>query len=326
VATLITGVEGFLGRKLAHLLHSQGTPVVGLDVVEPAAERPWPVITGDVTDLALVERIFAEYDVQGVIHAGGISGPHICNNLPARVFDVNVLGTLNLFETARLRKIPGRIVFLSSSSTYGEAAEAASRVTPVVEGLPLLASEPYGCSKVCCEAMARSYAHQGVDVVSLRISIVYGAGRTAYCGITAMLKAALAGEPIVLDRGCDVPLPWVYIDDVVEAIRAALEAPRDRIGETDTLAYNVTGPGYPTFREIAEIIRDLVPGTTVHEGDEPDKYAMNARKMSIEAISRDLGWEPRVAIREGVALLHEGLVAGSSEAPAHRELATPAAV
>ena len=53
---------------------------------------------------------------------------------------------------------------------------------------------------------------------------------------------------------------------------------------------------------------------------------MNARKMSIEAISRDLGWEPRIAVREGVALLHEGLVAGSSEAPAHGELATPAGV
>src|SRR5262245_49653541 len=95
MSTLITGVEGFLGRRLAHLLHSQDSPVVGLDVVEPPDRRPWPVVVGDVTDRALVDGIFAEHDVRGVIHAGGVSGPHLCNNLPARVFEVNVLGTLN---------------------------------------------------------------------------------------------------------------------------------------------------------------------------------------------------------------------------------------
>ena len=313
MATLITGVEGFLGNRMARLLHSRGSQVVGMDVISAPTPRPWPVITGDVTDRATVDALFAEHDIRSVVHAGGVSGPHICNNQPARVFEVNVLGTLNLFEAARTHKLPGRIVFLSSSSAYGEAAEAASRVTPVVEGLPLLASEPYGCSKVCCEAMARSYAGQdGLDAVSLRISIVYGAGRTAYCGITAMLKAALSGEPIVLDRGSEIPLPWVYIDDVCSAIRIGLEAPRERIGERDTLAYNVTGPGYPTFREIARLIQGLVPGAVVREGDDPDKYAMNARKMSLTAIERDLGWEPRVTMGEGVDLLYKALIGESS--------------
>jgi UDP-glucose 4-epimerase len=177
-----------------------------------------------------------------------------------------------------------------------------------VEGLPLLASEPYGCSKVACEAIARAYVRQaGVDAVCPRVSIVYGAGRTAYCGITRMLQAALAGEPIPLDEGCDVPLPWVYIDDLCAALRAALATPRESLREVDTLAYNVTGPGYPTFREIATVIQRLVPGATVREAGEPDKYAMNARKMSLAAIRRDLGWEPGVGIEEGVTLLFRSL-------------------
>ncbi len=308
MATLITGVEGFLGAHLARQLHSAGSPVVGLDVAASGTPSPWPVIVGDVTDRALIERVFEEHDVGAVVHCGGVSGPHICNNMPARVFEVNVLGTLNLFEVARTRRLRGRIVFLSSSSVYGQAAEKASCVTPVVEGLPLLASEPYGCSKVACEAIARSYVGQdGLDAVSLRVSIVYGAGRTAYCGITQMLKAALAGETVVLDRDCDLPLPWVYIDDLCSALRAALDAPRERLREADTLAYNVTGPGYPTFREIARVVQELVPGTTVREGDAPDKYAMNARKMSLTAIKRDLGWEPRVTIPEGVKRLYQAL-------------------
>lgn len=314
MATLITGAEGFLGHHLARLLHARGSQVVGMDVTAPSIPRPWPVIAGDVTDRALVDDLFAEHDIRHVVHSGGVSGPHICNNHPARVFEVNVLGTMNVLEAARAHRIPGRVVFLSSSSVYGQAAERASRETPVVEGLPLLAAEPYGGSKVSCEAMARSYAHQdGVDIVSLRVSIVYGPGRTAYCGITQMLKAALSGEPVVLDRGCDIPLPWVYIDDVCEAIRACVDAPRDRIGEEDTLAYNVTGPGYPTFREIARIIQDLVPGTVLRDGEDPDKYAMNARKMSLAAIRRDLDWEPRVSIGEGVNLLYQAIARGAVE-------------
>jgi nucleoside-diphosphate-sugar epimerase len=310
MSILITGSEGFLGSQLAARLHAAGEDVVGLDVARGSDERPWPVAVGDVTDRALVEMLFAENDVTSVVHGGGISGPHICNQDPARVFNVNVLGTLNLFEVARLRRMPGRIVFISSSSAYGEAAEAASCVTPVVEGLPLLASEPYGCSKVACEALARAYVRQsGVDAVCPRVSIVYGAGRTAYCGITRMLKCALAGDPVPLDDGADVPLPWVYIDDLCAALEAALTTPRQSLREVDTLAYNVTGPGYPTFREIAAVVQRLVPGATLRATGEPDKYAMNARKMSLAAIRRDLGWEPRVGIEEGVSLLFDALTA-----------------
>jgi nucleoside-diphosphate-sugar epimerase len=313
MSTLITGVEGFLGRHLAGLLHAGGTRVVGLDVRAADTPRPWPVLTGDVTDRALLERLFAEHDVTHVVHAGGVPGPHVCNQCPARVFEVNVLGTLNLFEVARRRKLPGRVVLLSSSSVYGQAAERASCQTPVVESLPLLASEPYGSSKVSSEALLRAYAgREGLDAVSLRIAIVYGAGRTAYCGITKMIKSALNKEPILLDRGCGVPLPWVYVDDVSSALLAALEVPRDRIREKDTLAYNLSGPGYPTFRQIAVLVQELVPGAVIREGGAPDPYAMNARKMSLTAIKRDLGWEPRVRIADGVRLLYRAL-AGSPE-------------
>lgn len=308
MAILITGSEGFLGNRMAALLHGRGDQVVGMDVARAPGERAWPVIVGDVTDRALVERLFDEHGVTSVIHAGGISGPHICNQDPARVFNVNVGGTLNLFEVARLRRMPGRLVFLSSSSVYGEAAEAASRETPVVERLPLLASEPYGCSKVACEAIVRAYVHQsGVDAVCPRVSIVYGAGRTAYCGITRMVKAALAGDPIPVDDDSEVPLPWVYIDDLCSALIACLDSPKDAIREVDTLAYNVTGPGFPTFREMAAVIQQLVPGSTIHDTGEPDKYAMNARKMSISAIQRDLGWTPQVGIQDGVKRLFEAI-------------------
>lgn len=323
MSILITGAEGFLGTHLAALLHQSGEQVVGLDVVASPVSRPWPVVVGDVTNREFLDQLFAEHNVTSVVHAGGVSGPHICNNFPARVFEVNVVGTVNLFEVARNRKLPGRIVFLSSSSVYGQAAEKASCETPVVERLPLLASEPYGASKVSCEALLRAYAAQeNIDAVSLRISIVYGAGRTAYCGISEMFKAALAGEPITLDAGCDVPLPWVYVDDVCSAIQTALTMPRASIRETDALAYNVTGPGYPTFRQIAQLVQEHVPTATIRETSDPDKYAMNARKMSLAASERDLSWSPQVDIRCGVELLFQSF---AKQHDAQRTLAAASA-
>src|SRR5689334_11035065 len=98
MSILITGAEGFLGFNLAQRLYASGEQVVGFDIAAAAKSRPWPVIAGDVGDRALIETLFAEHRVTSVIHGGGVSGPHICNNFPARVFEVNVLGTLNLLE------------------------------------------------------------------------------------------------------------------------------------------------------------------------------------------------------------------------------------
>lgn len=313
MTVFIAGINGFLGTCIASALQSKGISVVGLDVAEPHANPPWPTHVGDVCDGAFVRRIMIDAKVSDVLHCGGISGPHVCNDDPPRVFNTNVGGTLGLFELAKELKIPGRVILFSSSSVYGRANEARSKSEPLAEGCALLASEPYGASKVASEAVLRAYADQEkIDAVALRISIVYGPGRTTYCGITNFIKCALAGQPLVLDQDCDLPLPWLHIGDAVDAVLAALDAPRDRIYNDGTYAYNVTGPGSPTFREIARSVADALPGTRIVEGSAPDKYAMNARQMALSAIKRDLGWEPRVSIEEGVRRLVESLSARSA--------------
>jgi nucleoside-diphosphate-sugar epimerase len=308
MSILITGASGFLGTHLAQTLFANGEKIVGVDVLAPASSRPWPVLIGDVKDNAFIQRLFNDHDIHSVIHCGGISGPHVCNKDPARVFEVNVLGTLNLFENARKHKLKGRLIFISSSSVYGQPSETESCKRPINENAPLLANEPYGCSKVACESMLRAYVNQeNLDMISLRVSIVYGPERTTYCGITQMIKAALVGAPIVLAQGADLPLPWIHIDDLTEAILAAMHVRRTAIREVETLAYNVTGPGYPTFREIATVIKELMPGTVIMDNDNPDAYAMNARKMSISAIERDFGWKPKIFIDKGVHSLYVAL-------------------
>jgi nucleoside-diphosphate-sugar epimerase len=304
MTTLLTGINGFLGASIAADLVADGVDVIGLDVTPAEAETRWPVETLDVRNRDAVRKLIGDHAVESVIHCGGISGPHVANEQPALVTEVNVLGTTNILDVARELGLAGRVVLMSSSSTYGEAAELKSIETPCPETQVLLASEPYGSSKVASESMMRAYVEQsGIDAVALRVSIVYGAGRKTYCGITEMIRQALGPGTIELHRGSELPLPWIYVDDVVGAVRAALAAPRERLVNEGTHAFNVTGPGYPTFAEIADTVRELIPGTTAEQSDARDEYAMNARKMSLSASERDLGWIPGVAIDTGVARL-----------------------
>lgn len=298
---LITGVDGFLGRDVAARALADGHHVVGVDVGPAHHGHGWDHRQVDVRDTGALLSLLRDESITDIVHGGGISGPHVANDDPPRVTDVNIVGTVGLFEAARRVGLPGRVVLLSSSSTYGKAWEERSRTRACVETDVLLAGEPYGSSKVASEAMMRAYVDEfGLDAVALRISIVYGPRRTTYCGITEMIGQARDSGMIRLHRQADRPLPWVHVSDVCAAVAAALAAPRANLVNGGVRAYNVTGPGRPTFAEIAAAVVAALPGTVVEQGDEPDAYDMNARSMSIEAARSDLGWIPQVTVQDGV--------------------------
>lgn len=128
-----------------------------------------------------------------------------------------------------------------------------------------------------------------------------------------MIKQARETGVITLHQRAELPLPWVHIDDVCEVLGAALTAPREQLGNSGVFAYNVTGPGYPTFARIADIIAAELPGTSVVAGAEPDAYDMNARTMSFAAAERDLGWTPHVTIETGVSDLVRSVEAADEQ-------------
>ena len=298
---LITGVNGFIGRNVAAHALARGHHVVGVDTGPAADGHGWAHRELDVRDAAALRGVLEQESITDVLHGGGISGPHVANDDPPLVADVNIAGTVGLFEAARQVGLTGRVVLLSSSSTYGRAWEDSSLTRECTERDALLASEPYGSSKVASEAMMRAYIDEfRLDAVALRVSIVYGPRRTTYCGITEMIRQAQDSGVVRLHRQADLPLPWVHIDDVCAVVDAALAAPRENLVNGGVHAYNVTGPGRPTFVEIADAVVAMLPGTRVETGDEPDAYDMNARSMSVQAAGVDLGWVPRVTVQEGV--------------------------
>lgn len=168
---LLTGSSGWLGRFLGPMLRAAGHGVIGLDIAQGAETQ----IIGSVADSALVERSFAEYAIEAVIHAGALHKPDIVR-YPAQSFiDVNVTGTLNLLEAA-VRAGHDRFLFTSTTSLMvrddvraGKDGGAKAAYWMDEDFGPLAPRNIYGVTKRAAEELCRLYhAQHGISAMVLR--------------------------------------------------------------------------------------------------------------------------------------------------------------
>ena len=113
-AILVTGLSGLIGGAVARRLADAGKTVVGMDRVAPV-NAYFPVIVHDLPDPQRWHEAIVRYGVRKVVHAGGISGPMLLQDAPARLCDINIGGLLGLLEAARIHRLE-RIVWFSSNS------------------------------------------------------------------------------------------------------------------------------------------------------------------------------------------------------------------
>ncbi len=165
---LITGAGGNLGRALVPLLLEQGHTPRLMDF--RAIETPHELVQADVRDFAAVQRAAEGVDV--VVHAAALHGIHLRKWTPQDFWAINVTGTFNVFEAARLQNIK-RVVLCSTMGVYGESATPPPDAWGVVtEELPCRPGDVYGMSKWLCEDMGRFYSRRwGVTTVALRLGM-----------------------------------------------------------------------------------------------------------------------------------------------------------
>ena len=295
-AILITGAAGFFGSTLGQRLTDAGACVIGIDVVT-AENAPFRCTVTDVRDTDAILALCRSSGVDRIVHAGGISGRSVQRDDKTAPIAVNVMGTAAVFEVARKLSMR-RVVLCSSGSAYGLCD-----LDPVTEDAPLVPVNSYGASKVASEAILHAYAAEsGIDGIALRIFQAYGPFRRTACTIKTMVEAAIDGTTAKIRYRADARCQFVYIDDVVAALMAALS-----VEQHAQRIYNVTGGTSLTLSEVASIASKILPGLSVEFGDDPLSREYCLREIDISAAERDLGYVPKTGLAEGIAAYAERL-------------------
>ena len=234
---LITGGCGFIGRNLiSNLLEERGHFVRILDnlsvgnrddlakVCEFKESTPSSLntqssqvelVVGDVLDKELALKVAKKADVIVHLAANTGVGPSVEN--PRKDMEANVIGTFNMLEAARQNNVK-RFIFASSGAPIGECEP------PIHEELAPHPVSPYGASKLAgegyCSAYYRAY---GLETVALRFGNVYGplsAGKNSV--IAKFIKQAIAGETLEIYGNGEQTRDFIYIDDLIQAIRKSI--------------------------------------------------------------------------------------------------------
>jgi UDP-glucuronate 4-epimerase len=304
---LLTGAAGFIGSHVADALLARGDRVVGLDNLndyyDPARKRAnlrevadadergdFQFVEGDIRDRALLSRMFAAHEFDGVIHLAAMAGVRASMEDPHLYFDVNLIGTLNLLEAARETGL-GNFVFAGTSSAYGDTT-----VHPFVESdrcdRPLA---PYPASKRSAEMLGFTYHHlYGQDFTALRFFTVYGPRGRPDMMAYKVLNNIFFGEPVPLYEGGNMKRDWTYISDIVQGVLGAVDRP---------LGYEVINLG----RGEETLLLDFVQGIEKLAGrkanlTETPKLGADVleTRADVSKARRLLGYAPKVSVAEGI--------------------------
>jgi UDP-glucuronate 4-epimerase len=200
----------------------------------------------------------------------------------------NVLATQRLFEAAAEAGL--RVVWASSSSVYGEA-----ETYPTSEDVIPRPLSPYGITKLACENLAHVYKRAfGLDVVTLRYFTIYGPRQRPDMAFSRLISALLEGSVFELYGDGSASRSFTYVSDAVVATAASMQ-------RADSGAvYNVGGGSEATIRDVIRLLEEASDRhLRVTRG--PRQAGDVARtNADIGRIKSDLGWRPRVSLREGL--------------------------
>ena len=292
MTTLVTGGRGFVGRHLVDQLLADDGTVVSYNrdfAVDP--REGLTMVQGELFDIPRLTQTLRDHHVERIIHTAGQSHPGVSIELPWTTFAANAEGTLAVYEAARATGVK-RIVNFSSECALGNL----DLDTPVVEDVKPQPTTPYGVTKVAGELFGSVYNDlYGMEVVSLRVTEVYGPGLWMPSLLGDMIRAGIRGETFVLDAGADHPFQFVFVEDVAAVAKLA--------STTTTLTqpvYNVSGGRRVTVAETATILEPLLPGSRYEIGPGLLPQWDHQGEFDLSAAERDLGYTPAWSLEKGL--------------------------
>lgn len=289
--TLITGINGFLAKRLAE--HCEGT-VFGIarqDNHKTEDKNKPNTFYGDLLDFEFVKRVISEVEPDVIYHLAAQSIVRIANTNPRQCFENNYMSTVNILEGIRQVNPKIKCIVSSTDKSYGEQLNL-----PYIESMPMQAGDTYGTSKAAADLVAQSYHKTyGLDVMVVRSANIYGGGDMNLSRIipNTINKILNNQKPIIYSEVMSFKREFVYVDDVCEGYLTITT--NGKSGE----AYNIGAGEVYRVGDLIEMICDLMGWNGGIDIIEKNFSEIPIQYLSSEKIN-SIGWKPKVTLNEGL--------------------------
>ncbi|HEX4412803.1 MAG TPA: NAD-dependent epimerase/dehydratase family protein [Lacipirellulaceae bacterium] len=309
MTSLVTGATGFVGRHLLARLAEQAEPVRAMYRDEGRRQQyithGETAICGDICDPTVMRDAVAGSDV--IYHCAAAHS----TSTPDEIRRTNLAAVETLLDATKAVAPKARIVLLSSLNVLGNN----SFVAATEDSPRKITHDLHADLKTAAEVVAERAIGAGTDIVILRPGLIYGAGDLNF----SKLARAIARGKLVYIGSCDNIVPVVHVDDVVQAmILAAHVSPvRSRVfnitdGSKATISDLVTGlatavGAKPPTRVMRRILPRIAVSVFEMLGREGPitrstlRFLSTSRYVDISRARKELGYEPRVNLKEGIA-------------------------
>lgn len=299
---LVTGAAGFIGHTLCRTLAERGADVIGLDCFTDYYPRPLKeenvATLKAFPNFKLVESRIQDADLDALLdgvthifHLAAQAGVRKSWGRDFQTYTVNNVEATQVLLEACVGKPIEKLVYASTSSVYGDAAEI-----PMREDARPQPISPYGVTKLAAEHLCMLYhVNYQVPAVALRYFTVYGPGQRPDMGFHKFLKAVHNGQPITVYGDGEQTRDFTFVGDAANATRLAGE--RGVPGRV----YNIGGGSRVSVNEVLRMIEQVVGKPVAIAREDAQKGDMRDTYADTSLAAADLGFKPGTSLAEGLA-------------------------
>jgi len=299
MAILITGGTGFVGFTLAlEILKREKEQIVLFDVhplkvnLSEQHKKYIDVVLGDIRNLNNLLETCKNFEINKIVHLAAIANVDIAEKNPSRAYEVNVGGTSNICEISRKLNIE-KTIFISSGAVYGKQSG------PISENSKYNSGDFYSATKIMGETIGLQYVKSyGINLFINRLYFIYGP-RMFFEPLNPLfiVKNAVERKPSVFERGGDQLWDFTYVTDAAYGVELTLfkEKTQHRI-------FNISSGHAYTFYQVAEMVKKQIPKAQIKIGP-GDAGIPRGAPLDISRAKKELGYEPKVSLEEGIKRL-----------------------
>ncbi len=300
---LVTGAGGFKGSHLVERLSETGAKIISLiRDIDPRSyyetqglSQKSTVVIGDLKDFRKTADILSKYEITTIFHLG--AQPIVTTALlnPLETIESNIMGTVNILESARLYSKVSEVVVVSSDKAYGPC-----RRLPYREEERLHGKAPYDVSKSCADLISQVYANSDVydmPITIARCANTFGPGDLNMSRIVpGAMEAIIKGQVLKIRSDGSLIREYIYVKDAIDGYIALAE----NISKTRGEAFNLASGNVVSVNEMIDRISTVLDSPVRVEILNQAKAEIPKQYLDGSKIKDTIGWEPKSIFEEAI--------------------------